>query len=70
MQGTPLLAMETQNGTTNSPRATNLTKRGRDTMVTCTCLANNHTSVCTFNTYLKNYDGHAYVPQLLGSTKI
>jgi len=31
---------------------------------------NNHTSVCTFNTYLKNYDGHAYVPQLLGNTKI
>jgi len=33
MQGTPLLAMDTQNGTTNSPQATNLTKQGRDTMV-------------------------------------
>ena len=31
---------------------------------------NNHTFVCTFNTYVKSYDGHAYVPQLLGNTKI
>ena len=33
MQGTLLLTMETNNATTNSPQATNITKQGRDTMI-------------------------------------
>ena len=33
MQGTLLLTMETNNATTNSPQATNITKQGRDTVI-------------------------------------